>query len=719
MRIVCIFLFLFYLPANNAWSCGINLPQAVCSKSNQPDEPIENFSGGNLGILRSTFPTSYLIVAYRYFKGSGLDRKNQQEITDYWHNNGENRNRMNDSNLQWFEIIKNIPGTEERSPEPFRPQPHSHNWYLNCAPDAFQAAIRTFTARTIAFGENSPEVQDWLLAQKMVFENCERGPSIPLPASEGMPLLIKQDREYQIAAAYFYSEQFAEAERLFREIAEDESSPWSMLAPYLVVRTMSRKADLDAKQVEKDDLLSAAKTELQNILKNDRYKNIHQASKHLLNTINFRLNPGERMTELSGELLTSHEITSFIEKIDDFLYMSNIGTKSDSDLAVWIHSYQQKDFSTALKKWQQTHMPHWLLAALEFLKQNDPNLMTLLSEADKIDAKSPLALSIAYQSIRLMIQSGRREEAEKKLEPFLAQKEKTKLTQSDINSFVSLKMQLSKNLEEFVANAKRKSTGVIWPVEKMPLGDDLEKMMHFEMFFQDSTWILNHRFSLSILVKILEDTTLPENLRKQIIVAAWTRAVLLEREDIALKLAVIFGDLFPEQKDDINTYLLAKNKKDRDFAFAYFALRTPGVQPEIMPGFGRQTGITYIDSYRDNWWCGPRNELKGYKYNEEEKSIQPTDFMNEEERNATNRELEALSEIVSGPIYLGRIVLEYAQYNPKDSRVAEALHLTVRATRYGCSRMNDATSEVSKAAFVKLHRKYPDSVWTQKTPYWF
>jgi len=57
------------------------------------------------------------------------------------------------------------------------------------------------------------------------------------------------------------------------------------------------------------------------------------------------------------------------------------------------------------------------------------------------------------------------------------------------------------------------------------------------------------------------------------------------------------------------------------------------------------------------------------------------------------------------------------QGSPDDQRLAEALHLVVRATRYGCS--DDGTAQISKQAFDVLHARYPNSSWAKQTPYWY
>ena len=49
--------------------------------------------------------------------------------------------------------------------------------------------------------------------------------------------------------------------------------------------------------------------------------------------------------------------------------------------------------------------------------------------------------------------------------------------------------------------------------------------------------------------------------------------------------------------------------------------------------------------------------------------------------------------------------------------VGEALHLVVRATRYGC--LDADSGNYFRRAFTLLHKRYPRDPWTRKTPYWF
>ena len=69
------------------------------------------------------------------------------------------------------------------------------------------------------------------------------------------------------------------------------------------------------------------------------------------------------------------------------------------------------------------------------------------------------------------------------------------------------------------------------------------------------------------------------------------------------------------------------------------------------------------------------------------------------------------------PDYLPREVIDWAKTHPSDPRVAEALALAVKSTRFGCT--DQKTGQFSKQAFDLLHSRYPKSSWAQQTKYWF
>jgi len=240
--------------------------------SKHPDVPIEKFVQGNLGILQPSFARSYLVVAYRYLSGVPLAKDEQEAAQALWENRGIDpvnifpdyysgggaaEDRQNpymqtaqddaDGPKDWEAAHAQIVS----SPGPRISQLQgldNYGDYLNCSNDAFATAAATLKQRAATFGKEHPAVKEWIDAQDAVFANCGANPRKPvLPASpdSALPEILRYDREYQIAAAYMYSNRTAEAVKGFQHIAEEPNSPWHDLAPYLVARTMARGATLD------------------------------------------------------------------------------------------------------------------------------------------------------------------------------------------------------------------------------------------------------------------------------------------------------------------------------------------------------------------------------------------------------------------------------------------------------------------------------------------
>jgi hypothetical protein len=92
-------------------------------------------------------------------------------------------------------------------------------------------------------------------------------------------------------------------------------------------------------------------------------------------------------------------------------------------------------------------------------------------------------------------------------------------------------------------------------------------------------------------------------------------------------------------------------------------------------------------------------------------------FLTASERASADDQRSKLAALAAGPVYMGRVVLDWAKAHPDDQRLPEALHLVVRATRYGCS--DNGTAAINKQAFDLLHARYPNSTWATQTPYWF
>ena len=267
--------------------CGPFSLDAVFSFTVHPEYPLEKFAAGNVGIVQPSYARSYLYVAYQYFNGNGFGQTEQPALVELWRDRLDLRWDAGDEQAvkTWITARQKVSGIGEAPKiEVFRnrEKPHEYDSYVNCQNDAFETAATTIEVRITQLGVGNAALKQWVEAQDQVFANCSEGQHIPaeLPADDSASL--RADRQYQIAAANFYSGNFAAAKTLFESIAADAKSPWHVTAPYLIARTSLRKASLGPDETKKD-ALAEAEQELNKVLANAELKPSHAAAKRLLN----------------------------------------------------------------------------------------------------------------------------------------------------------------------------------------------------------------------------------------------------------------------------------------------------------------------------------------------------------------------------------------------------------------------------------------------------
>ena len=235
------------------------------------------FASGELGVLRPAYTHSNLLMVYRTLSGIPLDTN--ESPAPAW------SNIPPDSAKPWLDARNQLPGvtpipkieTDNKVPA------DEFESYANCLPPSFANAVDTLNKRVASWGASSPQLTEWLRGQDAVFENCSGGSVIPgrIPQAEA---LLAADREYQIAAAEFYSGQFEKAEADFDRIAADTASPWHDISAYVAARVCIREGTLgknSAKLLEADKRLRA--------IANDPARgNLHTSAQDLLNFVRAR-----------------------------------------------------------------------------------------------------------------------------------------------------------------------------------------------------------------------------------------------------------------------------------------------------------------------------------------------------------------------------------------------------------------------------------------------
>lgn len=260
----------------------------------------------------------YLLIAYRYLSGNPLSALEQKA---FLRSKGEVVAQPPASPLQeWLDArSKVIPAGESPKIDIYRSWKDQWQRFANCADDSFRNARATLEDRIQDFGIEHPGIKSWIAAQDAVFANCSGGSAIPALAEDSLPRLLKYDRKYQIAAAHFYAMNYDEAERCFRAIAAEKSSPWSRLAPYLTARCLIRKAVVPTEYGKFDaGILKQAEAELQKVLQDTTRNDLHAGARSLMSLVALRLHPVDQLCTLSARLQDPAYFSSLPQDLTDY-----------------------------------------------------------------------------------------------------------------------------------------------------------------------------------------------------------------------------------------------------------------------------------------------------------------------------------------------------------------------------------------------------------------
>jgi hypothetical protein len=744
-----------------ARACGPFMVEAIFVHTVHPDYPMERYAAGRIGVVQPTYARSYLYVAYRYLAGSSFTPDEQKQLTSLWRDRLQFGWAAGDEDWvkTWLEARKKV---VSQDPAPIsvyrsREKPNDYETYLNCQKDSFDTAIATLNERIGKFGADSANVRTWLEAQDQVFSNCAGGSFIPAELPSDADAVMRADRAYQIAAANFYSTNFDAALKGFEAIAADSDSPWRTNATYLVARTLARKGSLGPPE-QKQESLIGAEAQLRKILADKSLNSLHAASTRLLSLVRLRAHPEERLKELAQVLTTTtanpqlkQDLWDYTVLLDGYLERdeevepATATMPKDEDLTDWIATFQDtsKDAENhAIERWQATssnarsdstradgaRSHPWLIAALSLINGKHPKASELLAEAQKVNSRSAAFASARYHAIRLLLETGKTTEARTLLDQTL-KAERAHFDESALNLLIGQRMRLANSLEEFLRDAARVPAALSWnddgrelPVEDAEASAETKSHLGKPFFDVDAAKAINEQLPLSVLKEAARSNTLAVGPRRDLVQAAWLRAALLGDTKTADELTPTLISLVPELSTLLNSYLTAQ-PDEKKFAAIYAWLKTPGLEPIVDAGFGRETPLTQQDSYRDNWWC--TSYIVPATAEENREAIQftavttgpPPRFLSPAEVAQGEKEWTAVRALGTAPNFISRQVIQWANTHRTDPRVPEALHLAVRTTRFGCTDKDSV--RWSKAAFDVLHKNYPNNPWTKKTPYWF
>jgi hypothetical protein len=718
-------------------ACGPFISFPVFTPAGAPAEA--SYFTGELGILQPGYARRYLLVAWRTLENRPLAAAEQRAFT---HSPG----RGPDAVEAWRSVRRTILIGWQDNVTSGGWISKTYSYYMNCGDSAFLTAARTLESRRPASGVPDAELSAWVQAQDIVFSNCGRRFEDPaaVPASLGPDAspAARADRAYQIAAAQFYGGRFGEAEAGFNAIAQDASSPWRTWGRYLAARAVIRQATLATDDVENAHAsLRRAEGILQEILADRSLGERHGAARQLLDFVAARTRPTDALVAAAEALSSLADAESFQIHLGTYEYLLNRYTSDDpdrptgfsdprgsSELLDWVLTFQKGDetaVSHALDRWRSSGSQAWLVVALSHAKPDGGQRDELLKAASAIAPASPAYPTIAFHRARLLLLSGRAAEARAVLNTL----QRSHLPPSANNLVKAARLATARTFDQYLDAAVRSPVDVF--------NEEFKTDSTSPTIDRDVIDTINQRFPLNLMARMARSSRLPPEVRREVAMATFTRAVLLGRADAIRDLLPTMAQLEPSLAKRLQSLRNAAAETSLQDEGIVLLVQLPGLRPFVPAGRAREPGtLATIDNLRDNWWCAfsgegvvpyetqnwrrgmfDRLELPQQALYADAVGVSDPAFLTADDRRQADAERERLKRAETAPNELGRRVLEWARAHPQDPRVPEALHLVVRATRYGCT--NDRTGAVSKDAFTLLHRRYPKSPWAAKTPLWF
>ena len=752
--------------SNPVWASGYEGDSDEFVSRAQPDIDLDQYESGSLGVLLPTYPRVFLYPAWRaILLGKDALQNEKREAGALgkacclYLSGWINEKDLNTPQAQWLNARATVTSIAPRMKlEMYRKtKPGEWGAFLNCSDSSYLFAQSTLQEISKRPDATPARLKDWVAAQDAVFEFCGylRGdvryswekeitppPDIPNPLSSEENKFWKQLREYQIAAANFYSGDFDKAQELFHAIGKDETHPMHDWGDYLALRASIRQATLSetggpGPQGNLEEMANK-------ILQNPALSKVHPHANASLRLIKSRLSPDERLEELSAILNDWKKNPHIDDALADWRFLANnildryyphIGEypeiesmRQKYEYFDWMRTIQHCDGTLsvnndtgtceaerrhALDKWRSSlkakrpEARTWLVAVLMTTDHVDEDV---IAQVKKVPESAPEYLTVQYFLVKAMRLTDLRDQARQIAD---LQLKKPFMSRSALNLFLQARFSLATNLPD-AAHYLTRSVAV-------RINSDTKEIKSVEetrtRLGTDSEDWLNTHLAVIDLLKLAGMEVLPQTLRTKIAVAAWVRADLLNKSELAKQAAAAVAKLEPSLANLANSYLNEKNALERKHLLLLSGIMGDQIVPTI---YWRDSSeapylheIPYIDEKEEDaiasMWCSFKGNTK--LINDDENFLDSTD------PKTRDSEMISLAELGSATSYFGKHVLAYSKIHPNDPQIPWLLHVVVISTRGSC--VDADNGEISRRAFTLLHRKYGATEWAEKTPYWY
>lgn len=526
---------------------------------------------------------------------------------------------------------------------------------LACPPDAFLSAAETLNDRRQRY--SPAELQAWLAAQDAVFAQCAH-PDAPLPteAERGSSAEVRADREYQRAAALLLRGEHALAAEAFDAIAAT-SSRWSDLASYRSAYARYLTDTISVLELRaRRDAVHDTKA--------------RRALQQLVDRSRYRAPSADpiALAEELGERLVHEDVgEDVVRVVRDIVALSRRGAAGCRELPL---------LASAGELPPECHATTPLLEVLVAAHREAPH-------ASPARGDTVLALNHHYHRVARLLHRGREEDARRALARLASIIDAS--SASTRNAFDTLRL--------YANPAPLRASALLRRVEDGGL-----------IVMSDGRQLLRSQPSRRWL-PLLAD--LPAPFAERLARDGLARTLLVGSSNprpFAEWLAEHSRD--PEPRAGLVSALAERSSRRRERSLLLVLVRAHGYELAVEDELGSH-------SY-DRARAGCR---LGRCHAHSPAFVSATRAPTELRASRNRRRL--LSERRLDRI--GRLVTTLARRAPATAQVPELLHrfvwMTGRASVH--RQTSDATGELSREAFRILHRRYPDSEWTERTQHWY
>jgi ketosteroid isomerase-like protein len=644
--------------------------------------------------------------------------------------------------------------------------------YINCPIGSYSFAIGTLTALAKRADATPARLADWVSAQRQVFKACGDDPQAqPVPFGQPRPavaapaaapsneaLYWRQMREYQQAAAAFYSEDYALSGALFTKIGATDKHPLRQWGAYLSLRSQARaalfipgppearwKAQQDAaaagpaavalRLADQQKKMAAIQASVDRIVADPSLEAVHEDSRVIGRSMLARLTPETQFDRL-GKLLDDPRADPYVDDhlgdwavLADQLLQPSPPGKPDTRPALrasagfidWMESVNCNDTGTApncaterahaVEQWSRyvksgnaAQARVWLMAAAMLSKTMSADLeKASLQVAPDAPEYATLQLALA-RHYRLGQQAAK---ARAISDAALANRDSI----SARNLFLQ---------ERFaVAATPAEAAGYLMRAQSnrydTDTGEQAKATTKPATLAADGRRWLNSGLAAADLLALGADTRLPQPVRARIGVAAWMRFDLLGQEADAIKAAQQIEQTSQVLAPLMRQYRALSDARERRHWMLLNAARY-NLTPMAGAFWATEITLQPPEETTAGMWCKMPAKAGG-SYAEDVEPEQVPAMPQTGDAALRDKELARLAALKTATGFLGEHVIQRVATTPKDPDLPWLLHVVVQSTRGGC--LDDDAKSLSKRAFNLLHKRYGGTEWAKKTPYFY